>query len=250
VISLGSVPGGSRVACEARVRIAAPRMLSLVIGLMTGHAVVGSGGTEEGSAPPRGVAAGAEQGIVSPLQSVPVRKDDVVRHGSFPGRNRVTIGALGGVTGAGVLPLVIVLVAPDTVLLAIGRWEAEAATGEMAPVALEFQVSAHKPESARKRRVVERRHIVPRSGRMARQAVAGKPQGDVIYIFRPLEVLLVACQAITRQGRERPPLVGRVTALTGELEVGSFEGKRGGLMEADAGDFREALGSVAPGTVG
>jgi hypothetical protein len=47
VISLGSVPGGSRVAGQARVRIAAPCMLPLVVGLMTSHAVVGRRGLEE-----------------------------------------------------------------------------------------------------------------------------------------------------------------------------------------------------------
>ena len=64
--------------------------------------------------------------------------------------------------------------------------------------------------------------VRPSLGRMARQALGGEPESNVVDVFRRLVVLPVARKAVGREGAEASTFIIRMAAFTSNLEMGTL----------------------------
>lgn len=115
----------------------------------------------------------------------------------LPGALAVAKEACGGIAGAGMFSLIVRLVAGHAVLV-IDRLETKTAALYVAGTALDILVSPPELITAGKLSVVESSDVQPGLGCVAGEALTREFQGDVVHLFRGLEVLLVACETVCR----------------------------------------------------
>jgi hypothetical protein len=237
-------PTVGSVTTQASDRITEPGMLPLEVGLVTGHAVSRVLGMVENGGAVWSMAMGAGHPLVGSRKRVSTGCDRVIEALPLPTLLVVAGPAELRKTGARVLALVIRLVAGGTVVLAGGVEQQPTALG-MTVSALCLRVGAQQLEAPGEFGVIESSYVHPGPGSVTCEALSGEAEGHVVGYLRGLIILLVAGQTFGREGAEAPTLIGRMTALAGELKVGPLEEETCGLVDPDARNVLERAGNMA-----
>ena len=131
---------------QTSIGIARPCVLLLVVGLVTGHAVLRRGRIEQSLRAPRDMAASAGQDAVVPQQPEPSAQGRMVGGGAGPGIGDMAGGAVGGVAAPGVLALEVCCVARHAVIGGGRSEERAASVGCMAARAVQGLVVGRESE--------------------------------------------------------------------------------------------------------